>query len=860
MNIIKVKINFEKGNCDVSGINLITGDFNSTKIEFEFDREDGTKVFEMKAPSGSVVYADEIENNELILVGKTDVTTTHENKTYVKYLDSSDNVYWYNEDDNELYNSSWTEVSSFDLSNYTKQTQDCSLFNEDGKYIFEVSLYDNDSKLTSASGKIRVKLEQVQIGDEVVTLYLPIFDTLMQQVNTAITETNNLNITATKTGGVATVTITNKDGTQSSVNIYDGSGGGTGDYSDLTNKPTINSVELSGNKTSSDLGLQPAGNYITEESDPVFLASPAGEITSSDISNWNSKADLADIPDTSDFITEDVDSLTNYTKTSDLTSDLIDDTSSTNKFVTSSDKSTWNAKYDKPVGGIPKTDLSSEVQTSLGKADTAIQDISGKQDVLIPGSNITITEENVISATDTTYNIATSEVAGLMSTADKSKLDSITVANLELNTNKTTSMSSSSTDTQYPSAKCVYDSQITQDTNINTLKNVINNIYDLENILPSTNIVSDEDITINDTMNKAPLDINLNGNLKQNTTTGKNLYNATMESTTFRGITRSADTQRLYFDGTISQTGSHDFPLSDKLFPAGTYTFNYEIESGTITGSNGLNLYLYSDPDYGKTIVGRLNPGVTTNSRTFTLTEASYLYIHTYAQVTDVKYEDLVVKYQITSGDSADYNFEPYTNGVSPNPNFSQNIDVVTGDNEIIVANIDKTQQISYSLSLGTLEMCKIGNSKDKFIKNNGNWYKRQYIGKYTFTGAETLNDNLTYATMELIGISQNPVKSNYFTNGTSQNQINAISDAINFYYGDMFGNTSDLSAFLLSKTPVLYYILDTPIDTQITNNALIEQLNAIKQAISYSNKTFITQENENLPFELEIKAIKELI
>ena len=32
-----------------------------------------------------------------------------------------------------------------------------------------------------------------------------------------------------------------------------------------------------------------------------------------------------------------------------------------------------NAKYTKPSGGIPKSDLASSVQTSLGKADTALQ-------------------------------------------------------------------------------------------------------------------------------------------------------------------------------------------------------------------------------------------------------------------------------------------------------------------------------------------------------------------------------------------------------------------------------------------------------------------------------------------------------
>lgn len=55
--------------------------------------------------------------------------------------------------------------------------------------------------------------------------------------------------------------------------------------------------------------------------------------------------------------------------------DEIDSTLTTNQFVTASDKATWNAKgtYSKPSGGIPKSDLSSIVQTSLEKADSALQ-------------------------------------------------------------------------------------------------------------------------------------------------------------------------------------------------------------------------------------------------------------------------------------------------------------------------------------------------------------------------------------------------------------------------------------------------------------------------------------------------------
>ena len=36
--------------------------------------------------------------------------------------------------------------------------------------------------------------------------------------------------------------------------------------------------------------------------------------------------------------------------------------------------------YQKPAGGIPKLDMSAEVQSSLGKADSAVQDVSGKAD------------------------------------------------------------------------------------------------------------------------------------------------------------------------------------------------------------------------------------------------------------------------------------------------------------------------------------------------------------------------------------------------------------------------------------------------------------------------------------------------
>lgn len=48
-------------------------------------------------------------------------------------------------------------------------------------------------------------------------------------------------------------------------------GGGTSDYSDLTNKPQINSTELSGNKSSADLGLASATDMTAQQAKTVGM-------------------------------------------------------------------------------------------------------------------------------------------------------------------------------------------------------------------------------------------------------------------------------------------------------------------------------------------------------------------------------------------------------------------------------------------------------------------------------------------------------------------------------------------------------------------------------------------------------------
>lgn len=232
MNEIKLKVNFGKRTCVKSGISLTTGDYNSTKIIFEFDREDGTKIFEMKNPNNEIIFVDEIVNNEVILVGQADITTKHNDVIYIKYIDDNETTYWYDSELDKLYDTSFVEVQNVSIDNLTKLTENASLFTMAGRYTFEISLYDGESKLTSKSDYLDVKEEQVVINNNMVSLYLPVFDRL-------IGELDNLDIDVEKSGSTTTVTLNRKDGTSKTVQVLDGIDGvdGTDGQDGLT--PTI---------------------------------------------------------------------------------------------------------------------------------------------------------------------------------------------------------------------------------------------------------------------------------------------------------------------------------------------------------------------------------------------------------------------------------------------------------------------------------------------------------------------------------------------------------------------------------------------------------------------------------------------
>lgn len=164
---------------------------------------------------------------------------------------------------------------------------------------------DDDGYAIKSSNNLGYRVLEV-LSDNLVEIAVSVNTDMIQRIKTDMDKKQD------KLTAGANITIED--------NVISATGGGTGgtsDYNDLENKPQINGHTLSGNKTLNDLGIQPKGNYLTNETDPVFKASPVSKITSSDIASWNNKAEKSEIPDVSGFINKTVNDLVNYYKKSE---------------------------------------------------------------------------------------------------------------------------------------------------------------------------------------------------------------------------------------------------------------------------------------------------------------------------------------------------------------------------------------------------------------------------------------------------------------------------------------------------------------------------------------------------------------
>ena len=239
------------------------------------------------------------------------------------------------------------------------------------------------------------------------------------------------------------------------------------------------------------------------------------------------------------------------------------------------------------------------------------------------------------------------------------------------------------------------------------------------------------------------------------------------------------------------------------------YCFTSELPAGEV-------------PTIGRTVFG--------NNLTFTATapeNAKYLVIYFAWAKSDATIRSIFDTFQIELGSTAT-SYEPY-------------------------------QGQEFPIDLGSIELAKIGTYQDRIYKTGGKWYVEKQVGKVVLNGTQTYmsysNGAFTYYNFAGDGYPK-PMQENSY--GSSAN-ILVISDHYTGQKTDYRGscqenhiikvtgsndqiawkdtrytNPADMISWLASNPTTVYYALATPTTTEITNEEVLEGLEAIGDATLY--------------------------
>lgn len=203
-------------------------------------------------------------------------------------------------------------------------------------------------------------------------------NTVANLLEEEITKVENMDITAEKVGDTATITITNKDGQSTSVEIKDGQVS----QSQIAEITQIIKTEIQVPENLSDLNEDSSHRTVTDNEKTTWNNKQNNLVSGTNIKTINNQSILGEgniVIEGGSSGTSDYTELSNKPKINNIElngNKSLEDLGINE--VTEQTVSGWGftkntGTYSKPNGGIPKTDLASSVQTSLGKADTALQ-------------------------------------------------------------------------------------------------------------------------------------------------------------------------------------------------------------------------------------------------------------------------------------------------------------------------------------------------------------------------------------------------------------------------------------------------------------------------------------------------------
>lgn len=192
------------------------------------------------------------------------------------------------------------------------------------------------------------------------------------------------------------------------------------------------------------------------------------------------------------------------------------------------------------------------------------------------------------------------------------------------------------------------------------------------------------------------------------------------------------------------------------------------------------------------------------------------------------------------------------------------------------------TTATEYAPYFEPIELCKISTAQDYIYQDaDGDWYVVKNVGKDVLDGNEAnwssttlTTGNRMYVLKNEIGLkNQNGVGTDMcsdhfisvdYATYYAAGGVNGISYSyyqsnhyVQIFNNGIFTGLEGLKTWLQSHPVTYYYVLANSVETLITDNNLIAQLNALKEGGSYEGKTRITvtATSPNLPALLKVEA-----
>ena len=204
----------------------------------------------------------------------------------------------------------------------------------------------------------------------------------------------------------------------------------------------------------------------------------------------------------------------------------------------------------------------------------------------------------------------------------------------------------------------------------------------VEEIMPTISATGTE-ITLQNTK-KAGMKVALSGNTEQDSTTGKNLLNIPNGTYSDNGITAVVSNGKITLNGTASVTSFIRISMGNSITVTANTNYTMSANNSTTAGSSNpygaIRLNTGSSDDSATDVYFN----VLNNSLTFNKISNTSYSTFVIRTGSGLSYTDFVLYPQLELGSTAT-EFEKFTNGASPNPDYPQEIHIVTGNNTVTV-------------------------------------------------------------------------------------------------------------------------------------------------------------------------------